>query len=260
MEITELDINKIKPYSKNAKTHPDEQVQLIANSIKEFGFKTPIVVDANFVIIQGHGRLKASHSLGLKTVPCIVADELSKEQVKMLRLADNKVAESEWDMDILNEELNYLDDLFTIEDFGFELEDEQEEDSNYSDNISAPTYEPSDNMPDITELYSRDKSQELKEKINLSEVPPEIKSFLNYAAERHTVFNYRLIADFYSNSEKEVQELFEDSALIIIDFNKAIEDGYVKLSEKVAEQYEEEYPEEQIDRLRLEDLLAVLSE
>ena len=126
MEITELDINKIKTYSKNAKTHPDEQVQLIANSIKEFGFKTPIVVDEDFVIIQGHGRLKASHSLGLKTVPCIVADELSKEQVKMLRLADNKVAESEWDLELLDYELIDLSEDFTISDFGFSFGDDED--------------------------------------------------------------------------------------------------------------------------------------
>ena len=126
MKITELDINKIKPYGKNAKTHPDEQVQLIANSIKEFGFKTPIVVDENFVIIQGHGRLKASHSLGLKTVPCIVADELSKEQVKMLRLADNKVAESEWDLELLDYELIDLSEDFTISDFGFSFGDDED--------------------------------------------------------------------------------------------------------------------------------------
>ena len=119
MEIIELDIDKIKPYDKNAKTHPDDQVQLIANSIKEFGFKTPVLVDENFVIIQGHGRRLASLSLGLKTVPCVIADDLSKEQVKMLRLADNKVAESEWDLELLDFELEELENLFTVEDFGF---------------------------------------------------------------------------------------------------------------------------------------------
>jgi len=123
MEIINLDINKIKPYDKNAKTHPEDQVQLIANSIKEFGFKTPILIDENFTIIQGHGRRLASLSLGLKTVPCVIADDLSKEQVKMLRLADNKVAESDWDLELLDFELEELENLFTLEDFGFNNEE-----------------------------------------------------------------------------------------------------------------------------------------
>ncbi len=121
MEIIELEIDKLKPYDKNAKTHPEEQVRLIANSIKEFGFKTPVLVDENFVIIQGHGRRLASISLGLKTVPCVIADDLSKEQVKMLRLADNKVAESEWDLETLDIELEEMESLFSISDFGFDL-------------------------------------------------------------------------------------------------------------------------------------------
>ncbi len=128
METVELDLDKLKPYSNNAKNHPDEQVELIANSIKAFGFRTPIVVDENFVIIQGHGRRLASLSLGLKTVPCVIADDLSKEQVKMLRLADNKVAESDWDLETLDFELLDLSDDFNIGDFGFGFDEEWDSD------------------------------------------------------------------------------------------------------------------------------------
>ena len=139
MKIIDLDIDKIKPYDKNAKTHPEDQVQLIANSIKEFGFRTPILIDENFSIIQGHGRRLASLSLGLKTVPCVIADDLSKEQVKMLRLADNKVAESEWDLETLDFELLDLADDFNIKDFGFGFEDEDFSDKNIE--IDTDDYE-----------------------------------------------------------------------------------------------------------------------
>lgn len=139
METVELDLDKLKPYSNNAKNHPDEQVELIANSIKAFGFRTPIVVDENFVIIQGHGRRLASLSLGLKTVPCVIADDLSKEQVKMLRLADNKVAESDWDLETLDFELLDLSDDFNIGDFGFEF-DEDEDFSDKNAEINTDDY------------------------------------------------------------------------------------------------------------------------
>ena len=126
MEVIELELSKLKPYENNAKTHPKEQVQLIANSIKEFGFRTPILVDEDFIIIQGHGRRLASIELGLKSIPCVIADNLSKEQVKMLRLADNKVAESEWDIPLLDIELLGLGEFFELEDFGFELDNDEE--------------------------------------------------------------------------------------------------------------------------------------
>lgn len=96
----------------------------MANSIREFGFKQPIVIDRNRVIIAGHTRWKAAKELGLKEVPCIMADDLTPSQVKAYRLADNKVAEaSEWDYDLLEEELEGILDI-DMSDFGFETESE----------------------------------------------------------------------------------------------------------------------------------------
>lgn len=97
----------------------------MANSIKEFGFKSPIIIDKNNVIVAGHTRYKASKKLKLKEVPCIVADDLTDEQTKAFRLADNKVSEfAKWDKDFLNLELDELNDLdFDMSDFGFDLDD-----------------------------------------------------------------------------------------------------------------------------------------
>lgn len=123
--MLDLQISELRMYEKNPRKN-DEAVQYVAESIREFGFKVPIVVDADNVIIAGHTRYKAAKQLQLETVPCIVADDLTEEQVKAFRLADNKVSEfSEWDMNLLDIE---LDEIFGLdmESFGF-LEKEEDE-------------------------------------------------------------------------------------------------------------------------------------
>lgn len=112
MQIIYKNIEDIKPYENNPRIN-DEAVEYVANSIKEFGFRNPIILDKNNVIICGHTRLLASKELKLKEVPCIIADDLTDEQVKALRLADNKVSEkSMWDYSKLDEE---LEDILNID-------------------------------------------------------------------------------------------------------------------------------------------------
>ena len=111
MDIKLVPIGNIKKYEKNAKKHPEEQIQAIAHSIKEFGFKQPLVLDSNNVIIIGHGRYEAARALNLAELPCLYADDLNREQIKALRLADNKVAESDWDEDLLKAEILDIDDI-----------------------------------------------------------------------------------------------------------------------------------------------------
>lgn len=109
MKITEIEITKLKPYNKNAKDHPQTQIDNVAQSIKEFGFQQPIVVDKDYIIIIGHCRWLASLQLGLAKVPVVVANELNEEQVKKLRLLDNKTNESEWNIELLLDDLQDLD-------------------------------------------------------------------------------------------------------------------------------------------------------
>ena len=120
MQIEYVSIGSIKPYERNAKKHPSEQVEHIANSIKEFGWQQPIVVDKDGVVVIGHGRLLAAKKLGLENVPCVRADDLTEQQIKALRLADNKTNESEWDLEFLDIELNDIIDI-DMSEFGFEL-------------------------------------------------------------------------------------------------------------------------------------------
>lgn len=107
MEIIELPIGYIKPYFKNAKEHPEKQIKKIANSIQKFGFNQPIVLDKDNVIVVGHGRYIAAQTLGMETVPTLTVD-LDEERAKAYRLADNKLNESDWDMEIVIAELKGL--------------------------------------------------------------------------------------------------------------------------------------------------------
>ncbi len=126
MQIVEKNINELTPYENNPRKN-DKSVDYVANSISQFGFKVPIVIDSNGVIVAGHTRYKAAVKLKMDTVPCIIADDLSDEQIKAFRLADNKVGEfSEWDFNLLNVELDGILDL-DMSDFGFDLNIDEEE-------------------------------------------------------------------------------------------------------------------------------------
>jgi len=132
MKIVNKKIEELIPYENNPRFN-DDAVEYVANSIKQFGFKVPIIVDKNNVIIAGHTRYKASIELGLEEVPTIVADDLTEEQIKAFRLADNKVSEkSSWNFELLDEELEDLD--IDMEQYGFDkIEDINFEDF-YEDN------------------------------------------------------------------------------------------------------------------------------
>lgn len=119
----------------------------------------------------------------------------------------------------------------------------QEEDSKYTSKIKAPIYEPKNKQPHIMELCDKSKTLRLIREIDNSGLSIEEKTFLLDAARRHNVFNYEKIADYYAHSSKEMQKLMEHSALVIIDFEKAIQLGYVQLSNEIKNQYLEEYGE-----------------
>lgn len=127
MNVIEKNIEDLKPYKKNARLN-DDAVEVVANSIKEFGFRVPILIEKDGTIVAGHTRFKACKKLHIQKVPCIVVDDLTEEQIKAYRLADNKVSEkAEWDFSLLDEELSQIVDI-NMADFGFDFElDEQEE-------------------------------------------------------------------------------------------------------------------------------------
>ncbi|HHL9937020.1 TPA: ParB N-terminal domain-containing protein [Streptococcus pyogenes] len=156
MGFVDKKLSEITPYKNNPRNN-DEAVGPVAESIKEFGFKVPIVVDKNGEIINSHTRYKAAQKLGLETVPVIVADDLSEEQIKAFRLADNKVCEiAVWDLDLLNEELNDILDL-DMSAFGFELEIDDEN----QENLDADFEEIEDDSVLIVEAESEEELEKL---------------------------------------------------------------------------------------------------
>lgn len=150
MQIKEIEIDKIIPYENNPRNN-DEAVDKVANSIKEFGFKQPIVLDKDNVIVIGHTRLKASKKLGLKKVPCLYADDLTDDQIKALRLADNKTSEfATWDFEKLDLEIEDIE--LDLEPFGFDLDLAFDDDEVVEDEVPELPEEPKAKLGDIYQL------------------------------------------------------------------------------------------------------------
>lgn len=137
MKINDIEISKLKEYENNPRNN-DSAVDAVADSIKEFGFKVPVIIDSDYVIVCGHTRVKAARRLGLNTVPCIIADDLTPEQIKAFRLADNKVSEfAKWDFNALEKELAELEYIdFDMCRFGFEQSEINADD--FGDEFSLP--------------------------------------------------------------------------------------------------------------------------
>ncbi len=136
MQLIYKPLHNLRPYDKNPRNNA-AAVPYVANSIKTFGFKVPIIVDRDDVIVCGHTRAEAAKQLGMTEVPCVVADDLTPDQIQAFRLADNKVSElAEWDTDLLADELDDLDD-WDMDDFGF-LDDDDEDIFAEEEEMEAP--------------------------------------------------------------------------------------------------------------------------
>lgn len=151
MNIIEIPVSKLQPYDRNAR-YNENAVPKVAESIKQFGFKNPIIVDKDMVVICGHTRLLASKQLGLKKVPCIIADDLSEEQVNAFRLVDNKTSEyASWNYELLQAELDDLD---------IDLSDFQFPDLTYEDSVTADELESMlDDDTDPTDYGNKGKTE-----------------------------------------------------------------------------------------------------
>lgn len=158
MQIIEVAIDRLKDYENNPRNN-EKAVEAVAESIKEFGFKVPIVIDSNYTIVAGHTRKKASELLGLEKVPCIVADDLTPEKIKAYRLADNKTAElAEWDFEKLEKEMAELTafdvdmSLFGFDESLFDIEQQAEDDNFDEQQALEEIEEPTTQLGDIWQL------------------------------------------------------------------------------------------------------------
>lgn len=137
MTIKDIKITELKPYENNPRIN-DNAVEAVANSIREFGFKVPVVIDKDKVIVAGHTRIKAAEMLGIEKVPCIIADDLTPDQIKAFRLVDNKTSElATWDFQALLEERQGID--IDLTQFGFGSIDDVEIDDFFVENNAEKT-------------------------------------------------------------------------------------------------------------------------
>ena len=237
----QVKLYKIKGNPNNPRIIKNDKFKKLVKSIQDFPQmleKRPIIVDEDMMVLGGNMRLKASKDAGLKEVWIDIAEGWTKEQKDEFVVKDN-VNFGDWEWDMLANEW----DSVQLSEWGLDVWENQddtivEDDNTYTRKIEAPTYEPKNEKPEPHKLYETKKVSELIEKIQALKLPKTEEAFLIYAAYRHTVFDYSKIADYYAHSSKEVQELMEDSALVIIDFEKAIEQGYVRLTKDIAAAYE----------------------
>lgn len=249
-------VEELVKHPKNPNTHTPKQIELLAKIIKAQGFRQPIVVSKRSgFIIKGHGRLESAILAGLQEVPVDIQDYKSEAEEYADMIADNRIAElSQMNSDVLIDLIEELEDVdFDLDLTGFEeydidqlmkdVSDEEEgnkEDIDYTKKIKAPNYEIKGEKPNINELYELKKYKSLVSEIEKSNLTEEQKEFLKLSASRHIVFNYEKIAEYYAHQEKEAQEHMEDSALVIIDFDKAIEKGFSAFSEDMRNYFKDE--------------------
>ena len=181
IEIVMRKIGELKPYENNPR-HNDMAVDAVAASIQQFGFKNPVIIDKDGVIVAGHTRYKAAKKMGITDIPCISADDLSDEQIKAFRLADNKTAElAEWDEDLLGKEMQGIINI-DMSQFGFSVgEDElgeEMQDDKYTLKVKIPQYEITGECPEISDMLDSSKADELIQEVEAADIPEEIRDIM----------------------------------------------------------------------------------
>jgi hypothetical protein len=226
----------------------DPEYEKIRRSIGHFGYVDPIIINKDNTIIGGHQRATVLKDMGFTEIDCVVVD-LNKEDEKALNVALNKIS-GEWDMELLKELVLDLGDAnFDVSLTGFDLadfmDDEDPDEEKYTKEVKTPQYEITGEQPDLSELVNDQKYWELLAEINQAQNVSEAeKEFLRKAASRHLVFNFKNIAEFYAHANADLQLLMEKSALVIIDYNNAIEWGYISLRDDLMQMMEEDEVDE----------------
>lgn len=276
VKLSQVTINEANP-----RIIRDEKYRKLIDSLLAFPEMLnirPIVVDNTMTILGGNMRARALYDIATMgeqelterinsvknrtgeektlladkwkawqdspTVKVIHADSLTDEQKKEFIIKDN-VGYGEWDFDLLANDW----DSELLNTWGLDVWQQEDlvpqDDDKYTKKLEAPKYEITGEKPEAEDLTDDTRYNELIGEIDAADIPEEDKEFLKKAAVRHIVFNYTKIAEYYAHASKEVQELMENSALVIIDYNKAIELGYVQLTKQILDQYNEEYGNEE---------------
>ncbi len=252
-----VDIDTLKVMPGNPR---QGNVAAVKKSYEQFGQRKPIVATKDGTVIAGNHQLLAARELGWDEIAVVFVDDDDKT-AKAFALADNRTSDlGTYDNEALAELLadvavdpelllstGYTED--NIEALLGEVSGDgdghvSEFADLYSKVVNRPTYEIVGDQPDTSELFDADKAEQLRSDILAADLPDDLQEFLVLATYRHVVFNYGKIAEYYPHQSKEVQQLMEDSALVIIDYQDAIEKGYVTLSDAVLKLIEEDQDDE----------------
>ena len=225
-------INTVKSNPDNPRLIKDDKFKKLVKSLQEFPEMAnvrPIVVNGDMVVLGGNMRLKAMQEAGWKDVPIEVV-YWSEEKQREFIIKDNvSFGENDWDV-LANEwDAEYLESC------GLDVPTMHALNGEYTTKVESPIYTPKTEKPNPSDLIDVSKRDELIKEIEASNIPEADKEILRMAAQRHVVFHYGMIAEYYAHADKDVQDLMENSAMVIIDYDKAIEKGFVKLTQTFAE-------------------------
>jgi hypothetical protein len=263
-EISIVDVSKIVPNPKNPNKHPKEQLERLSSIIEFQGFRQPLIISKRSgFLVAGHGRLEYAKLKGITQLPVMYQDFESEAQEYAFCVSDNEIARwAQTDLAMVNQDMLDLGpdfdvDMLGIKDFVIDLNEfkidneesaKKEELDKYSKKVSSPVYTPKKDVPPpVSDLFTLEKYEELVKEIKSKNLPKDIEFFLINSASRHIVFNYENIAEFYCHQHSDIQDLMEKSALVIIDFNKAIEGGFVKLTEEIKNIYDQSITQSEVE-------------
>ena len=258
--IQQHDLTPVELPIGDVREHPDNprqgDVGAIVESMKRNGVYQPIIVQRSTGhVLAGNHRLKALRALGAETVQAVMLD-VTDTQARAILAADNRTADlATYDEDALAALLTGLaetpegligtgydgDDLDTL--LG-DLAQRELTPHEYTQKVVSPIYEPTGPMPPVHKLADTERRDALIAEIDAAPIDDEdLREFLRAAAHRHTRFDYEAIANYYAHAEPAVQRLMEASALVIIDYEQAVERGYVRLNAAIDAAFEEDYPD-----------------
>ena len=252
VKLDELELNEgqLEGLPENPRTINKEKFEKLKQNISDYPemltYRSLLVYpmeNGKFIIVGGNMRYRAMSELVIETCPVIeLPKETPVDRLKAYTILDNN-GFGEWDFDLLAND--WPEDLLVK--WGLDVDFKKDFDKDfgaYSREVISPVYNPSDRKPTWGEMFDTKKCEELIAEIDRADIPEEVRHFLREAAHRHTVFNYSRIADYYAQADKSTQELMERSALVIIDFDKAIEYGFVKMTKELARLYKVDYNED----------------
>lgn len=250
VEIGEEEPSNLLANPKNFRRHPKSQQTALRGVLDEVGWVQDVIVNKRTGhLIDGHLRVELAMRKNVSSVPVKYVDLSEEEEALVLSTFDPISAMATADKDVLADLLRevttdndsvkkMIDDL--AEKHGIDLGQTSDDlKSRYTMTVESPVYKITGEEPPLESLASQDRYRQLLNDIDVADIPEDIKQFLRLAAGRHVVFDYRKIAEYYAHADEEVQRLMEDSALVIIDFNRAIELGYVKLRDDILDLIEE---------------------